>query len=99
MLAGPLADRAARFRLVHLAVAHERPHLATCVDTIWRSCRYFMTAHGRWPIGPSPIDTVGNCQKSASPRVRIGRDALAVDFLAEVVDCSAVSRPSMNARA
>ena len=87
LLAHRERDRAQRFRLVHLAVAHECPDLAVvgveqaAVLQVFHEARLVdrhdrPQAHGHGRELP---------EAGHQPGVRIGRQALAVDLLAEVV--------------
>src|SRR5260221_221271 len=88
VLARGHADRAEGFGLVHLAVAHEGPHLAlgrlrvAAILQVVEEARLvdrLDRAQAHRHRGKLP--EVGH-----EPRVRIRRDTLAVDFLAEVVE-------------
>ena len=66
LLTGGDGDSAFRFRLIHLAVAQEgvngllRGVFQTAVFQIFQEFGLIDSA----PIGPRPMDTVGNCQNS-----------------------------------
>ena len=87
MFASGERDRAERFGLIHFAVAHERPHLAAL---LLDDAAVFEIAHEARLIDrhqrPQPHRHRRELPEVRhQPRMRIRRQALAVDFLAEIV--------------
>ncbi len=86
-LAGGHADRAHRFGLVHLAVAHERPDLAALG---LRQAAVLQVLHEARLVDRHQRPQAHRHRRELpevrhQPGMRVRRDALAVDFLAEVV--------------
>src|SRR5260221_425244 len=88
VLARRHADRAERFGLIHLAVAHEGPYLAlgrlrvaAILQVVEEACLVDRLDRAQAHGHRRELPEVGH-----EPRMGVGRDALAIHFLAEVVE-------------